>query len=293
MICSRVTAQSSMNRCQYFLPRAIEQVLTRGEAVALGDVGSAGTHDRSSHRLPGGEALIAAPTRHEDNVVAAVAIFDDAALWLSEDSRQGFEEMAARAVGSIAAPPSAAPAAPTERPVDLDAAGRAAEAADTGLIRRRAPLADAVPTLLERQRGEFEVARELARSRREQHQMSVVLFDISKHLRQQQRELPAGTTSETVLQSVVETFVRAVRQSDLPIRWSGNELLLVLPGVAGVEARAVAERVRAAMEAGGERLLSVSGGVAEVERDEQLGTVVERARAKVAAALERGDGRVS
>jgi diguanylate cyclase (GGDEF)-like protein len=137
------------------------------------------------------------------------------------------------------------------------------------------------------------VARELARSRREQHQMSVVLFDISKRLRQQQRELPAGTTSETVLQNVVETFVRAVRQSDLPIRWSGNELLLVLPGVAGVEARAVAERVRAAMEAGGERLLSVSGGVAEVERDEQLGTVVERARAKVAAALERGDGQVS
>ena len=285
------TAQSSMNRCQYFLPRAIEQVLTRGEAVALGDVGSPGSHDRASQRLPGGEALIAAPAKHEDNVVAAVAIFDDAALWLSEDSRRGFEEMAARAVDSIADGPSATPATPAERQPDLDAAGVAAEAA--GPRRRRAPFADAPPTLLERQRGEFEVARELARSRREQHQMSVVLFDISKRLRQQQRELPAGTTSETVLQNVVETFVRAVRQSDLPIRWSGNELLLVLPGVAGVEARAVAERVRAAMEAGGERLLSVSGGVAEVERDEQLGTVVERARAKVAAALERGDGQVS
>jgi PleD family two-component response regulator len=120
-----------------------------------------------------------------------------------------------------------------------------------------------------------------------------VLFDISQRLKEQQRDAAAESATESILQNVVDAFVRTVRQSDLPIRWSGNELLLVLPGVAGVEARAVAERVRAAMEAGGRRQLLVSGGVAELERDEQLGTVVERARAKVAESLERGENRVS
>jgi diguanylate cyclase (GGDEF)-like protein len=150
-----------------------------------------------------------------------------------------------------------------------------------------------VPTLLERPRGEFEVARELARARREQRQMSVVLFDVSHRLRQQQRRETDAPPSEDDIAKVVDTFVRAVRQSDLPIRWSGNELLLVLPGLAGVEARAVAERVRAAMEAGGQRRVAVSGGVAQLESDEQFGTVVERARAKVAQALVRGHNRVS
>ena len=93
---------------------------------------------------------------------------------------------------------------------------------------------------------------------------------------------------DDTLQHVVDTFVRAVRQSDLPIRWSGNELLLVLPGLAGVEARAVAERVRAAMEVGGQRRVAVSGGVAELELNEQFGAAVGRARAKVAIALHHG-----
>ena len=123
--------------------------------------------------------------------------------------------------------------------------------------------------------------------------MSVVLFDVSQRLRQQQRLEAEVPPSEEDIAKVVDTFVRAVRQSDLPIRWSGNELLLVLPGLAGVEARAVAERVRAAMEAGGQRRVAVSGGVAQLESDEQFGTVVERARAKVAQALVRGHNRVS
>jgi diguanylate cyclase (GGDEF)-like protein len=286
------TAPSSIDRCQHFLPRAIEQVFTRGETVTMGDAGSAGRdQDSASLRYPGAQALVAAPARQGDEVVAAVAIFDDAALWLSPDARRGFEEMAAKAADNVPARAGAADV-PMERRRQVVAAQERTEGSDRNAIRRR-PSPDAVPTLLERQRGEFEVARELARSRREQQQMSVVLFDISKRLRQQQRETAAETASESALQNVVDRFVRAVRQSDLPIRWSGNELLLVLPGVAGVEARAVAERVRAAMEAGAERALLVSGGVAELEHDEQLGTVVERARAKVAAALERGDNRVS
>jgi len=147
------------------------------------------------------------------------------------------------------------------------------------------------PTLLERKRGEFEVARELARVRREQRQLSVVLFDVSEPANDHASTAPH--VRDELLQGVAETLVRAIRQSDLPIHWSGNELLLVLPGLAGTEARAVAERVRAAMQAGGRHRVAVAGGVAELDTDEQFGSVVRRARAKLAEALSRGHNRVS
>jgi len=145
--------------------------------------------------------------------------------------------------------------------------------------------------LLERKRGEFEVARELARTRREQRQLSVVLFDVSE--RSTDRASAERRIKDELLHGVAETLVRAIRQSDLPIHWSGNELLLVLPGLAGTEARAVAERVRAAMQAGGQHRVAVAGGVAELDTDEQFGSVVRRARAKLAEALARGHNRVS
>jgi len=147
------------------------------------------------------------------------------------------------------------------------------------------------PALLERKRGEFEVARELARTRREQRQLSVVLFDVSE--RSNDVASADRRIEDELLQGVAETLVKAIRQSDLPIHWSGNELLLVLPGLASTEARAVAERVRAAMQAGGQHRVAVAGGVAELDADEQFGAVVRRARARLAEALARGHNRVS
>ena len=91
---------------------------------------------------------------------------------------------------------------------------------------------------------------------------------------------------------VADTFVRAILQSDLPIRWSVSELLLVLPGLKGNEARMVAERVRAALQAGSGHRLNVSGGVAELANEERFADVVDRARQKVAMAVGRGHNRV-
>jgi PleD family two-component response regulator len=129
--------------------------------------------------------------------------------------------------------------------------------------------------------------------------MSIVLFDIAQRDNTAQRELEQRAPSrkdvgyEALLEDVVDTFVRAVRQSDLPIRWRGNELLLVLPGVSGTDAHAVAERVRAAMQAGGRHRVAVSGGVAELEPEEAFGAVMRRARARVTEALGRGHNRVN
>ena len=149
------------------------------------------------------------------------------------------------------------------------------------------------PTLLERQRGEFEVARELARSRREQRQMSVVLFDLARWDDQHRSSPGDGASYEQLVQRVTQTFVRSVRQSDLPIRWHANELLLILPGATGAAARAVAERVRAAMQVGGDHHVAISGGVAELAPTEPFAAVMRRARDRVTEALGRGHNRVS
>jgi hypothetical protein len=142
--------------------------------------------------------------------------------------------------------------------------------------------------LIDRKPGEAVAARELARARREQKQLSIVLFELAQRG-------PAGAVraTEDTFEPVVDTFLRAVRQSDLPIRWAANELLLILPGLTGAEARYVAERVRAAMQAGSRHSVAVAGGVAEadpaVRRFEE---VVKQARARVAIAIDRGHNRV-
>ena len=285
----RWNGEESMARAQNFIPRVIDEVIDRNELVMLGDVGPPLAHEEDKAHARS-HALLGTPILDDDKLVGALCVFDDQPLRLSGQAVKDFEEL-----GATAMPAATTAAAPDDVPSDRRAmshtAGDTPDAESS--TRTQSDVHEGVPTLLERPRGEFEVARELARARREQRQMSVVLFDVSHRLRQQQRREGDAPPSEEDIAKVVDTFVRAVRQSDLPIRWSGNELLLVLPGLAGVEARAVAERVRAAMEAGGQRRVAVSGGVAQLESDEQFGTVVERARAKVAQALVRGHNRVS
>jgi hypothetical protein len=141
--------------------------------------------------------------------------------------------------------------------------------------------------LLERKSGETVAIRVLARARREQRQLSVVLFELA------QRTPPDRMMSNDTFEPVVDTFLKAVRQSDLPIRWGANELLLILPGLTGTEARHVAERVRAAMQAGARHTVAVAGGVAEADPAvRQFEEVIARARERVAMAVDRGHNRV-
>src|SRR6185295_13744771 len=80
----------------------------------------------------------------------------------------------------------------------------------------------AAMALLDRRDGNLAIARELARVRREQRHLSVVLFDVdsvtasSEPIRESQHDLVA---------TVAETLTSAVRGSDLAIRWSREEVL--------------------------------------------------------------------
>ena len=297
-------ADAALTQSQSFLPRVVDRVLTDGELVMLGDVAAPSAPDHAADKSRDAtHGIVAAPVKHGEDVVGAICAFDDTPVRLSENTLTAFEQLGAAGFPSATpradvvreAEPAAAPAAPATAGDGPDIASDDTEARDAHAAAVPPPPnhddPEWQPALIDRKRGEFELARELARARREQRQLSVVLFDVSE--RAQQRPADPAVAPGDTLQHVVDTFVRAVRQSDLPIRWSGNELLLVLPGLAGVEARAVAERVRAAMEVGGRRRVAVSGGVAELELNEQFGAAVMRARAKVAIALHHGHNRVS
>ena len=257
------------------LARVATEVIATGEPVALGRVGASPV--RSVEVAADSPSIFATPLRLRSQVVGAICAFAEQPLALTEEAIYMFRE-----IGNAAIPPEveAAPVpAPSENPQ-----------ANAGFSERRpAGGPEWQPTLLERQRGEFEVARELARSRREERQLSIVLFDISGLSQGEDH----ATVDAATIASIADTLIRVIRPSDLPIQWSSKELLLVLPGLTGDDARAVAERVRAAMQAASRHRLAVSGGVAELERNEQFPDVVERARERVMLALSRGHNRVS
>ncbi len=310
---ARVNWSSSalMTRAHSYLPHVVERVMRTGTSVMAGDVGPSNGVSVTNGQPASDFAIAAAPVKQGDEVVGAICVFADAPLAADADAVARFELLAASAFDEVsdALNPqpdhdqAAEPAFDDLIPQTVSGGPEPTSTPEVDLD--NSENLDWQPTLLERQRGEFELARELARARREQRQMSIVLFDIAQRENTAPRENPAQREQdprlpsrhdvkyEQLLEDVIDTFVRAVRQSDLPIRWRGNELLLVLPGVSGTDARAVAERVRAAMQAGGRHRVAVSGGVAELEPAEAFGAVMRRARARVTEALGRGHNRVN
>jgi GGDEF domain-containing protein len=159
------------------------------------------------------------------------------------------------------------------------------------LARTAAAGKDTLAAIIDRSGAEPAIARELARARRDQRPLSVVLFEMTPAAAR--AELRGRPSQIDPFDAASESLMRAIRGTDVPIRWAPGAVLLVLPGLALTEARPVAERVRAAMHAGARRQLAVAGGVAELAADESFETVVERAAERLRTARERGHNRIA
>ncbi len=270
-----------MPHSPHHLPAAFERITQTGEAILSRDLGAA---ERDPSAIGDDDAvrgLAGVPIVSHGEVLGAICVFDIKPLQVDERSLAALKTLGQVTFdGARIVLPGAAPAPFRDRASDRDEAGGREDA------RILPHVVDWPPSMLERSGGEFAVARELARARREGHQLSVVLFDFTPASRTE-----PGADDATVV-SVTETLLRTIRQSDLPIRWSGSELLVVLPGLADDQARTVAERVRAALHAGARHRVAISGGVAQLKADERFGDVVDRARQKVALAMGRGHNRV-
>ena len=106
---------------------------------------------------------------------------------------------------------------------------------------------------------------------------------------------------DAALQQVAEAIRSNVREQDIVYRYGGEEFSVLLPGTDAVEAGAVAERVRAAIEAAtfeGEAQqpdgrVTVSVGMAEATGDDLPETLRHRADAALYAAKHAGRNQVN
>jgi PleD family two-component response regulator len=132
------------------------------------------------------------------------------------------------------------------------------------------------------------IPRELARVRREQLSLSVVLFAATPRLTHGAEPAPPPPAPP-----VGEMLAQAVRGNDLVVRWTESEVLLILTGVAGAAARRIAERVRATVETNAAHRFVVSGAVTELRTSDSFEATVARAAERLQNAVQDGRPRIA
>lgn len=137
------------------------------------------------------------------------------------------------------------------------------------------------------------IGRELYRSIRYHHKLSIAVFDIDdfKVLNDQY----GHQVGDRVLSAVTATMSRMVRPSDVVARIGGEEFAVLLPETTKADAFLVAERIRievAAAPMHPERRITISGGVACAPDDADVADVLV-ARADAAMYLAKAGGKNS
>ena len=295
------TSDSPIPHSPYYMPRVFGWILETGEALVLPDLATQPLGDVPTSTLQDVvRGLVAVPiTGPSGQIVGTICVFDLKPLVLSDVDVDGLKALGRSVTfGELArrdeedAPQTIPHDHPHTAPHSWAAAAEVPTATPSVPLPRAEPPGQPAPepaiALLDRLNGEFAAARELARARREEKNVSVVLFSVS----------PGGPTASAAHQEdpaalVARTLVKVIRESDLPIRWTGDEVLLVLPGLNLDGARRVAERVRASLQVGTGHRAAVSAGVAELLAAESFGALVTRARERVRLALEHGHNRVA
>ena len=144
-----------------------------------------------------------------------------------------------------------------------------------------------------RQGTESYLERELERSRRHDHAMSVAMLDVDHFKEVNDRH--GHDVGDRVLKGVIRRTLETVRETDLVGRWGGEEFLLVLPETEAEAAERLAERVRGTVgeeSYEGVGRISVSLGVAELATGETVEALVKRADEALYRAKQGGRDRV-
>ena len=154
----------------------------------------------------------------------------------------------------------------------------------------RDPLTD----LLNRRAGEWQLERAFLAAREGQKPFCLIMADVD-HFKAINDTWghPAG---DQVLQRVAAVLRTGVRATDSVVRWGGEEFLLVLPYCEQAAALLQAERLRervADAEQGEMGRVTVSMGVAELQRDETLANLIERVDQALYQAKHAGRNQVS
>lgn len=157
---------------------------------------------------------------------------------------------------------------------------------------------DTLTGLSNRRFGHERLGEELQKFTRYGHRFAVALLDID-HFKKINDTL-GHKAGDDVLRRLASELRGASRESDIVIRWGGEEFLFVFPGTNLVQAAAIVERFRqhlasapVLLEAGGAGVpVTISGGVSEVEGGDTIESLVRRADQALYKAKENGRNRL-
>ena len=139
---------------------------------------------------------------------------------------------------------------------------------------------------------------EVDRFNRYQHPLTLLLLDID-HFKDYNDKY-GHLEGDKVLVRFSQIIRSCLRTNDSAYRYGGEEFTVILPETAGEEARTVAQRIRAALEAepfspedGEEVTVTISIGVTEYHPKEELSTFIQRADQAMYRSKRSGRNKVS
>ncbi len=87
------------------------------------------------------------------------------------------------------------------------------------------------------------VGKEIAQAKRHQRPLSIAFLDVDNL--KQINDKRGHKEGDKILKNVGRAILNNCRQSDVPVRWGGDEFLLLLPETGATKAKNVAERILA------------------------------------------------
>ena len=139
---------------------------------------------------------------------------------------------------------------------------------------------------------------EIDRFNRYRHPLTLLLLDID-HFKNYNDKY-GHLEGDKVLVRFSQIIKSSLRTNDSAYRYGGEEFTVILPETAGEEAKTVAQRIRATLEAetfypknGNEVTITISIGVTEYQYKEELSTFIQRADQAMYRSKRDGRNKVS
>jgi diguanylate cyclase (GGDEF)-like protein len=156
-----------------------------------------------------------------------------------------------------------------------DRAGAAVDRKSAAADRRHSGM-DELTGIFRRGRGELALEHELDRSRRSAGSMVLALIDVDRL--KAVNDADGHAAGDTLLRDVAAAIISTMRSYDVTVRWGGDEFICALSDMTlPVAAERIAEihAALAELHAGA----SISAGLAELEPDDTLESLIARADA--------------
>ncbi len=152
---------------------------------------------------------------------------------------------------------------------------------------------DPLTEIANRKKFETELEKEISRSKRYGHPLSLVIFDIDFF--KQVNDTLGHKTGDTVLQKLCQLVKQNIREVDFFARWGGEEFSIIFPGLAFESALSATEKLRMLVsdyQFGQNLSVTCSFGVSKYLKGDSVDVLFRRADEALYRAKELGRNRV-